>query len=197
VQLGLGLGQFDTTIRFDGDREVDVEMSSVSVSGTWLINDRWSARAAGGILLDGKLNPGHGVTHDVDSGGVVAVGGEYRALVGDGGVPFVDLSLTLGWSWAKTLTSGDPVKTDYSAFDARFGGRAGWLIGTQLFPYSAVRIFGGPVKWTLDGDDVTGSDIHHYQIALGASYQLGPVGIYAEWAGLGEKALSAGLSTAW
>ena len=62
MQLGLGAGTFDTTIRFEGDRDVDVEMSSVSVSGTWLVNDRWSVRAAGGILLDGKLDPGHGLT---------------------------------------------------------------------------------------------------------------------------------------
>jgi hypothetical protein len=197
VQLGLGAGTFDTTIRFEGDRDVDVEMSSVSVSGAWLVNDRWSVRAAGGILLDGKLDPGHGLTHDVDSGGLVAVGGEYRALVGDGGVPYVDLSLSLGWSWAKTMASGTEDQTDYSAFDTRLGGRAGWLIGERFFPYGAVRIFGGPVNWELDGENVTGSDIYHYQIALGASLQLGPVGIYAEWAGLGEKAISAGLSTAW
>lgn len=197
MQLGLGTGTFDTTIRFEGDRDVDVEMSSVSVSGAWLINEQWSVRAAGGILTGGKLVPGKGMTHDVDSGGLAAVGGEYRALAGDRGVPYVDLSLTLGWSWAKTVASGATDKTDYSAFDTRLGGRAGWLINGKFFPYGAVRIFGGPVNWELDGEDVTGSDIHHYQIALGASYQVGPVGIYAEWAGLGEKAFSAGLSAVW
>lgn len=172
-------------------------MSSVSVSGTWLVNKQWSVRAAGGILTDGKLDPGHGITHDVDSGGLVAVGGEYRALEGDRGAPFVDLTLNLGWSWAKTVVSGTEDQTEYSAFDMRLGGRAGWLVGDKFFPYGAVRIFGGPVNWELEGENVTGSDIYHYQVALGASLQLGPVGIYADWAGLGEKAISAGLSTAW
>jgi len=53
------------------------------------------------------------------------------------------------------------------------------------------------VKWELDGEDVTGSDIHHYQVALGIAGQFGPVGIFAEWAGLGEKVIVLGLSTAW
>jgi hypothetical protein len=53
------------------------------------------------------------------------------------------------------------------------------------------------VKWELNDKEVTGSDIHHYQIALGLAAQLGPLGIFAEWAGLGERAISLGLSTAW
>jgi len=191
------MGLFDTTIRFDGDRDVDVNMSSVSVSGAWLINERWSARASVGVLLDGNLEPAHGIVHDVEPGGLVAVGGEYRALVGDGGVPFVDLSLSLSTSWAKTVAPNSTKKTDYSAADARFGVRTGWNVRGNIFPYVAVRIFGGPVKWELDGEDVTGSDIHHYQVALGIAGQFGPVGIFAEWAGLGEKVIVLGLSTAW
>lgn len=197
MQLGIGMGLFDTTIRFDGDRDVDVEMSSVSVSGAWLINERWSARAAVGVLLDGNLQPAHGIVFDVEPGGLMALGGEYRALVGDGGVPYVDLSLSLSTSWAKTVAPNSTKKTDYSATDARFGVRTGWNVRDNIFPFVAVRVFGGPVKWEIDDEEVDGSDIYHYQVALGLAAQFGPVGIFAEWAGLGEKAIVLGLSTAW
>ena len=195
--MALGFGLFDTTIRFDGDRDVDAKMSTVSFSTAWLINDRWSARATAGAILDGELVPADGTTHDVEQGGLASVGMEYRALVGHDGVPFVDVSLFVGLSWAQTTAPNSTIGQDYFATDARLGVRTGWIIGDNFFPYAALRVFGGPVQWELEGEDVTGSDIHHYQIALGAAAQLGPVGVFAEWAGLGERAFSTGLSTAW
>ncbi len=197
MQLALGYGQFDTTIRFDGDRDVDTRMSTVSFSAGWIINDRWTARTAAGAIFDGELIPADGTIHDVEQGGLASVGMEYRALVSNGAVPFVDVSLFIGMSWAKTTAPGATIKQDYFATDARLGARTGWNIGDSLFPFVALRVFGGPVQWKLEGEDVTGSDIHHYQVALGAAAQLGPVGLFAEWTGLGEKGLNAGLSTAW
>ena len=191
------MGLFDTTIRFDDDRDVDVEMSFVSISGGWFINNRWTARASAGILLGGTLQPDDGTIHDVEPGGLASLGMEYRALVGDGATPFVDLSMFLSASWAQTVAPDSDSKTSYSAADARLGLRVGWSIGVNFFPYVAARVFGGPVNWELDGEDVVGSDIHHYQIALGAATRIGPVGIFVEWAGLGEQALSTGLSTTW
>ena len=49
----------------------------------------------------------------------------------------------------------------------------------------------------MDGQDVVGNDINHYQIALGVSAQFGPVGLFVEGAFLGETALSTGLSATW
>ena len=106
MQLGLGYGQFDTTIRFDDDRDVDAGMSTVVFSTGWLINDRWTARAAAGAILDGELIPADGSIHDVDQGGLASVGMEYRALSSQGSVPFVDVSLFIGMSWAKTTAPG-------------------------------------------------------------------------------------------
>ena len=197
MQLALGYGLFDTTIRFDGDRDVDAEMSTVSFSTGWLINDRWTARATAGAILDGELKPAGGAIHDVEQGGLASVGMEYRALVGDGAAPFVDVSLFIGMSWAKTTATDSSIRQDYFATDARLGVRTSWNMGNNFFPFLALRVFGGPVQWELDGEDVTGSDVHHYQIALGAAARLGSIGVFAEWAGLGEKGFSAGLSTAW
>ena len=197
MQIGLGGGFFDTTLRFDDDRDVDVEMTTVSVSGAWLMNDRWTARAGAGVILDGTLQPATGPSHQVEPGGTVSLGVEYRARSGATGDPFVDLSLFLGASWAQTVAAGSSQQVSYFAADARLGARAGWNIRGNIFPYVAARVFGGPVNWELDGEDVVGTDIHHYQLALGTAAQIGQVGVFVEWAGLGERALSAGLSTAW
>jgi hypothetical protein len=197
VQLGLGLGTFNSTIRFDGDRDVDVDMSTVSFSGAWLINETWTLRGAMGVILGGELKPLDEVVHKVDTGGLAAVGVERRVLTGEGSTPFIDMSLFLGASWTKTLDPDTKTKTSYMATDARLGARAGWSINGNTFPYVAARVFGGPVKWELAGEDVTGTDVHHYQLALGTAVQLGPLGFYAEWAGLGEKAVSAGITTSW
>ena len=191
------MGGFDTTLRFDNDRDVDVEMTAVSISGAWFINDRWTALAGVGLILDGTLQPDDGSVHDVEPGGAATVGMGYSALSGEGGVPSVDLSMNLSSSWTQTVAAGTDSRTSYFAADARLGVRAGWSIGGNFYPYLAARVFGGPVHWELDGEEVVGSDIHHYQIALGAAAQTGPVGIFAEWSGLGERAFSAGLSTAW
>ncbi len=197
MQLGLGMGSFNSTIRFDNNREVDVDMSTVSLSGAWLINNKWTVRAGLGFILDGKLKPGTGNAHDVEPGGLAAAGIEYRALIGDGYTPFIDLSLFLSSSWTEIVNPDTDSKTSYFASDARLGARAGWNVKGSFFPYAAARVFGGPVNWKLEGKDVTGTDIHHYQLAFGTAVQLGIVGIYVEWAGLGEQALSAGLSMAW
>lgn len=191
------MGQFNTTLGFDGNRDVDVKMTSVSFSIAWLINERWSLRSAYGDLTDGILDTEDEVSHELDSGSLAAIGAEYRARIGQGGSPTIDLSLFLSRVWAKTVASNSSSLTDYSALDLRFGGRAGWLVGKSFFPYGAVRLFGGPVNWELDGEDVTGSDKYHYQVALGAAVTSGKYGVFAEWAGLGEQGFSGGLSAAW
>ncbi|MCK9995030.1 MAG: hypothetical protein KAH56_01985 [Candidatus Krumholzibacteria bacterium] len=191
------MGLFDTTIRFDDDRDVDVDMTSVSVSGGWFINDRWTVRASAGVILGGSLQPADGTVHDVEPGGTGTIGTEYRAVVGREATPFIDLSLFLSASWAQTVAPDSNNKTDYSAADARLGVRAGWNVEDSFFPYVVTRVFGGPVNWKLDGEDVVGSDINHYQVAFGASTRIGPVGLFVEGSFLGEKALSTGMSTTW
>lgn len=197
IQLGIGMGRFDTTIEFDNDLDVDAEMTSASLSGGWLVNDRWTLRVAAGIITDGTLKTDGLFSHDVTGGGTGSLGAEYRAQSGEGGTPFVDVSLFLSGSWAKTQAPGSDTETDYSAMDARLGARTTWNIDNRFFPFAAARVFGGPVNWEIAGEDVTGSDAHHYQVALGAAYQFGRFGLYVEWAGLGEKALSAGINSTW
>ena len=174
-----------------------MQMTTVSLSAAWLINTSWTVRAGLGVILDGTLTPAAGVGHDVTPGGLAAVGLEYRALVGAGYTPFIDLSLFLSGSMTETADPISKGNTSYFASDLRLAGRAGWNVEDRIFPYVSTRVFAGPVYWQLDGTAVTGSDIHHYQLALGTAIQFGNVGTYIEWAGVGEQSLSAGLSFAW
>ena len=112
-------------------------------------------------------------------------------------MPYLDFSAFLSASITETEDPATAIKTNYFSSDLRLGGRASWNIENKAFPYVAGHLFGGPVFWKLDGTDVTGTDIHHYQMAIGTALQFGSVGTFIEWAGVGEKALSVGISYAW
>lgn len=169
-------------------------MQTVSLSASWRLNDKWSLRGGAGLVLDGELNPKSSNKFMVDSGWMVSVGTEYLAYIGENFRPTIDYSLFLSSSASKIKDSVTKQKTDYNSYDLRLGGRASWNLDGKLFPYLAARVFGGPVNWELNGEDVMGSDIHHYQVALGAAALFGKFGVFTEWAGIGEKSLSAGLS---
>jgi len=193
----VGFGSFDTTLRFDGDREFDVEMTTVSIAGGWSLDERRTVRAAVGAILDGTLQRDGHRAHDVDSGALAAVGMEYRARTGTGKQPSIDLSGYFGVSWAQTTSRNTGVETDYLATDLRLGAAAGWSLTERSYSYFSMRVFGGPVSWEIDAEDVTGSDIHHYQLGVGSAVDLGSVSVFAEYFGLGEKALAFGVSTVW
>ncbi len=187
----------DTTLRFGGDLRADLEIKAISLSGALPVGKGWTARASIGALLDGSVKPQGGAAHSFEPGGLISVGADRRVRENSGYAPSVDLSILLGVTWAKTKDPVTESLTSYSAADLRFGARAAWQIARGLYPYVAARVFGGPVNWELDGEEVTGSDVHHYNLAVGAAAQFGPVGLFLEWAGLGEQGLFAGLGTAW
>ena len=172
-------------------------MNTISLSGAWRLNDTWSLRGGVGIIRDGKLTPAGQAAHSVKPGGMLAVGVEYLWQRGQGAKPYVDFSAFLSASSTKTEDALRQTQTSYFSTDLRLGGRASWIINDTIFPYLTARVFGGPVSWELENTDVMGTDIHHYQFALGTAVQFGGTGVFVEWAGVGEKALSAGLSYAW
>jgi hypothetical protein len=149
------------------------------------------------MILDGELDPEMDPDHSVKPGGFASIGLDYSAVIGNGYKPYIDLSLFLSAAMTETENSDDNSKTDYFSSDLRFGVRSSWNVKNFLFPFAAIRVFGGPVMWKINGNDVTGSDIRHYQIAIGSALQIGPTVAYIEWAGLGEQSLNAGLSIAW
>ncbi len=197
MRFGVGAGILDTTLRFDGGRRAEVEMTALSVSGAFPVAADWVARASVGVILDGFLQPQGDRQHDVEPGGLVAFGLDRQVRPVAGVIPAVDLSISLSGSWAKSVAPVSQERSSYVAADLRLGARAVWRLGGKSYPYLAARVFGGPVNWQWDGEDVQGSDVHHVQVALGTAVQWGTVGFHLEWAGLGEQGASAGLSTVW
>ncbi len=191
------MGSLNSTLRFDDISDVDIEMNTVSLSGSCAINDNWTLRGGLGAILDGRLRPETGLSQNVTPGGLMAIGIEYLMTMGEGYTPYVDVSLFISGS---TTEIEDPItknRTRYTSSDLRLGARTSWNVKNRVFPYFSARVFGGPVNWVLDGKDVIGTDINHYQIAAGTAVQFNRVGTFIEWAGIGEKALSIGLSYAW
>lgn len=169
-------------------------MTTLQLSGAWSVDDRRSLRFAVGAITAGTLTDGAEI-HEVDSGGALSLGLQYTALRGRSRTPTIDLSADLGLAWAETRGAGGAA--DYSATDLRIGARTAWTAADAVFPYAAVRLFGGPVRWAPRGTEESGSDAHHYQLAVGAAVGLGPLDVYGEWAGAGERGWSLGLSGAW
>jgi hypothetical protein len=73
----------------------------------------------------------------------------------------------------------------------------GVTLANRVSPYVMARGFGGPVKWQLDGRDITGTDQHHYQLGVGSSISL-PFHMSAlvDASLLGERSLSLGVALA-
>jgi len=195
--IGFGIGSLNSTLRFAGSEDVDLELRTASLSGSWQLNNKLSLRGGLGLILDGDLTDSNDFIQNVQPGGVISAGFEYQATLGEGYTPSLDFSLFLSGSATEVENPDDMSKTSYTSSDLRLGGRASWNIKNKLFPFASARFFGGPVNWTLNGKDVTGSDIHHYQLAAGAAMQFGNVGTFFEYAGIGEKAMSLGVSYAW
>jgi hypothetical protein len=172
-------------------------MNTISISGGIPISKRWTMNAVIGIILNGELKPETGPDHDVKPGGFASIGFDYNAFKGKGYKPYVDLSLILGGAMVDTENNDDNSKADYISTDVRLGIRSSWNVNNILFPLVAVRVFGGPIMWKIDENDVTGTDIYHYQLAIGSALKLGSTVAYFEWAGLGEQSFKAGLNIAW
>ncbi len=198
-QVGLGFSTLNSTFRFDDEEEseFDIKMNTISISAGIPYNERWTIYAVIGMILNGELKAETGSNHDVKPGGFASIGFDYSAFKGRGYKPYVDLSLILGGAMAETESNEDNSKTDYISTDVRLGIRSSWNVDYLLFPFAAVRVFGGPIMWDIDGNDVSGTDIYHYQLAFGSALKLGSTVAYFEWAGLGEQSLKAGLNIAW
>lgn len=198
-QLGLGAGSFNSTLRFNDENksEVGIQMNSISISGGMPLTQRWMIHVVFGMILNGELKPKSGPDHDVKPGGFASIGLDYSTVTGNGYKPYIDLSILLGASMVKTENSDTKSKADYVSTDLRLGALGSWNVNNVLFPFAAVRVFGGPVLWQIEGKGVTGSDIHHYQFAIGSALHVGPTVAYIEWAEIGEKSLNAGFSIIW
>jgi len=147
-----------------------------------------------GAGLGGSLTA-RGAHHTIAPGWLATAAYARRLVDGAGSLPFVILGFSFGASGASSRLSSDPGAE--SALLYAFDFRAGLTVGKTFFdvlsPYAAVRLFGGPVIWELDGSAALGTDVNHYQLAAGLVTAL-PRGfdVFVEGAPLGERSLALG-----
>jgi hypothetical protein len=168
---------------------------SVVAAGGYRWGQGWSARLVAGAVLGGSLEH-DGRTHDIGTGWLVAASVARSFRFADRW--FAAGSLTAGMSSTRTeeeLGAAMGEAVGLTAGDVQLGGMAGVTLWDRLSPYVLARVFGGPVLWTLDGEDITGTDQYHYQLGLGADVSLPwDLGALVDVSLLGERSLSIGIS---
>lgn len=177
-------------LRFDGERDAELTQYAVTASVGQLRPSGWSLRASVGAIVDGEL-VADGRHHDLGPG---VVGAFSVARPWTRGPWFVIGSATLGASRVTTREdSPGASRVGLVAADARVGASLGRRLG-PVSPYLLARAFGGPVLWTLDGDDQSGTDRYHVQLGAGATVALGDAWtLVVDVSALGERAASLGV----
>lgn len=179
---------------FEDELHFELQEYAVTAFAGYATPGGWSVRLAVGAILDGHLDGDEApVIHDLGPGVVAAAGGSRRWTPG-GGAWFVTASASLSVATASTRAPGmDPAR--FLATDARVGAIGGRTFAERWSPYLLARAFGGPVLWSIAGDDVTGTDTTHVQIGAGLSAAL-PWRLTAviDVSALGEQAVSLGIS---
>jgi hypothetical protein len=194
-RLGASGSYTSTAIDFGAFRSPETRGSVVG-SLAYQPTRRWTLQVAGGSTVGGHLTTPGG-QYEFAAGPTAAIGASFRAVPGT--KPFVILTSNLSFSTAKTEPVGVAAAANggYTAFDLRIGAMVGTTIAQVLSPYAVARVFGGPVYWTYQGEDVTGTDAHHYQLGAGLTVvAAGRVNVFAEGVPLGERSFAAGAAFA-
>jgi hypothetical protein len=180
-----------TTIDFSGGLRSDETRGSIVASLAYQPTRRLTVQLAAGSTVGGHLDTPAGV-YAFSPGPTGAAGVSYRLLPGT--KPFVILTANLSFSAASTEPSGGTgPKVSYDAFDLRGGALVGTTLAGVLSPYAVARAFGGPIYWQYQGQSVTGTDAHHYQVGVGLTLVLArTIDLFAEGVPLGERSLAAG-----
>lgn len=151
-----------------------------------------SVRLSVGAVLGGTLE-GEGRTYDIDPGFFVSGSIAKQFTFGPW---FVAGAFSMALSRTTTLENA-PGATEQSlgALDLfRLGLTAGRTFGI-VSPYILARGFAGPVSWSLDAMDVTGSDTHFFQLGAGTSIAFASgLTIVVDISALGEQSASLGAS---
>jgi hypothetical protein len=194
VRIGTGYSYSRTDLKWKSAvPEAAIDRHAIVVTGELRVSNRVSVQIGSGAAPGGSIAV-DGTTHTIGPGWLAFGAVTYRILDGQGRAPFLLASLSFATSSARTVDDRDPtIASHIYTFDARGGLTIGKTLWNVLSPYAAGRVFGGPVRWNLHGQEQTGSDKYHYQPAVGAVLALGRADVYAEWAFAGERALGAGV----
>lgn len=183
-----------TTILFGGAKRADLTRHAVFGGVEVPLSNRITGQLGAGGIAGGSLD--HGDAHDTMGPGFSgSIGMAARVVDGLGYAPVVQL--TLGLSGTHALTHAGNETPRFTAFDLRAGVVASKTFGDVFTPYAVGRIFGGPVYWRYEGEAVTGTDLHKYQLGGGFALSLfhRHLDVFAEGIALGEKGVATGIGT--
>ncbi len=183
-----------TRVRFDGADTFELTEQAVTAFAGYAHPTGWSVRASAGALVDGRLaSDGMLGTHDIAPGFVSSIGASRQWTFG--GTWFVTGSAGVSIAVASTHEAGASEKPRFVAGDARIGAIAGRTLAKIWSPYVLARGFGGPVWWTVDDADATGTDTRHFQLGAGLSVATSMgLTIVVDVSVVGEQAASLGAS---
>jgi hypothetical protein len=191
-RVGVSGGAFQTTVKFEDDTEVDVEQASISAIVGYQLSAKTGLVGSVGAILGGTVD--HTTSENVGKGFLGSATVTYLPFYETETRPFIVGSFTFGHS-RTTAVSDDGMRHDWTAFDGRIGMMVGKTFAERYVPFVSARGFAGPVSWTLGGNKMSGSDVYHYSVGLGASYRIpGKLDFFAEILPVGEKSASLGMS---
>ncbi|HTA88144.1 MAG TPA: hypothetical protein VK745_01160 [Polyangiaceae bacterium] len=180
----------NTTLRFSGDLHAAQTREAGLAALAYMPTPVLTFQVGAGATFGGSLTAPDG-RHDFSPGPTAFLGASWRVFDDQ---EFLLLTSLLSFSAAETQLQGQP-SIGYEAFDLRLGAEFGTTLFGVLRPYVPVRVFGGPVYWKYQGESVTGTDTHHYQVGLGLGVAISRrIGLFAEGIPLGERALSLGVA---
>jgi hypothetical protein len=176
---------------------VFIERRAVNASLDYRLSATTTVSLGGGAGLGGRMIL-NDTRYTISPGWLVTASYSRLLLEGRGALPFLLLGTSVGGSGASTrrLSSGGAMSSSsvsLYAFDVRVGLTVGKTFWNAISPYAAVRAFGGPVFWNIDGQTRSGTDRLHFQVAAGMVSSLpGGVDLFAEGSPGGERAVTIG-----
>ena len=194
LRLSASYAFTSTTILFGGSKRADLTRHAVFGGLEIPLSNRITGQISAGGIAGGSLD--HGDARDsMGPGFSGSIGMAARVVDGRGAAPVVQL--TLGLSGTHAITHAGNETPRFTAFDLRGGVVASKTLGEIFTPYVVGRIFGGPVYWHYDGEAVTGTDLHKYQVGGGFALSLFKrrLDVFVEGIALGEKGVATGVGT--
>ncbi|MGB0589106.1 MAG: hypothetical protein ACPGU1_05450 [Myxococcota bacterium] len=171
---------------------MEVHQHWISARLGYAFKGGWYVAGAVGASLGGSLESAERLL-TFEPGVVATLQTGVVLMEADGWLPFIESSLNVSASFGG-LREDDGLRQSWTAVDVRLGATTGWRVADLWVPYVAFRVFGGPVFWRDGGEDRVGSDLHHFQVAIGSSLSFYGVDLFVDWGlPIGEAGLSAGL----
>jgi len=150
--------------------------------------------ASVGALMGGRID-GRADGWVLDPGVVWALTAGRRYFATRPRIPFLLVVGTVSGSSTNTARLSDGERAPLHAFDGKIDLSVGWTLGEAWSPYLAVRAFGGPIVWRVEGERMIGGDLYHVSVAAGFNLNVANrVSLYFDGAFVGMRSLGGGAS---